>query len=485
MKRLNEESRSIAVLKTIRSKFPRHTCEKVGELKKKGDPMWTVDELLAALDDVIDQQEKIEDTVPEYPSKQPSGSSYDQSSCPTCSRSLRSPPRYHSVRSRSPTPYYSRRSSRSPTRPPQHREYHCVFCEREGHRPENCFEVRSVKQRRAIVNECGLCWLCLNQGHQCRFCSAPTCGYCGGAHHPALCFDRPRASYYRPSTSTYRPKSPRRVQFEEEACTCRRAQHCSRTPSPNLSKPRSPLSSRRQKRSPSTRRTGSILRASSAPPVSHSSICMNQQPTYSEASAELQDGHQAHEGPPSPSLCVVMCEKMSATRMPRLMVVHALTYNYRTAKDELLTILLDCGSQYSFIRASLAHHLGLTFSDTRTITTVIFGGHQRKEESSKITLKLWNKFISSIELQFWTCDVIITVPRMNNSDDVNDDDPDERVEVDVLVGMDNYWRVVDLHTNERLPSGLVLSYTRFGPVLSGSVDHPSNSTISTPTRERK
>ncbi|CAJ0588436.1 unnamed protein product [Cylicocyclus nassatus] len=51
MKRLNEESRFIAVLKTIRSKFSRHTCEKVGELKKKGDPMWTVDELLAALDD--------------------------------------------------------------------------------------------------------------------------------------------------------------------------------------------------------------------------------------------------------------------------------------------------------------------------------------------------------------------------------------------------------------------------------------------------
>ncbi|CAJ0600517.1 unnamed protein product [Cylicocyclus nassatus] len=187
MKRLNEESRSSAVLKTIRSKFPRHTCEKVGELKKKGDPMWTVDELLVALDEVIDQQETIEDTVPEYystcnsdsavrqgslsprryPTKQPSRSSYDQSSCATCSRSLRSPPGYHSVRSRSPTPYYSRRSSRSPTLPPQHQEYRCVFCEREGHRPENCFEVRSVKQRRAIVNESGLYWLCLKQGHEC------------------------------------------------------------------------------------------------------------------------------------------------------------------------------------------------------------------------------------------------------------------------------------------------------------------------------
>ncbi|VDK58644.1 unnamed protein product, partial [Cylicostephanus goldi] len=64
MKYLKEESGSTGALKLIRSKFPRRTREKVGELKKKGDPMWTVDELLTALDTVVDRLEVIEDADP-------------------------------------------------------------------------------------------------------------------------------------------------------------------------------------------------------------------------------------------------------------------------------------------------------------------------------------------------------------------------------------------------------------------------------------
>ncbi|VDN38110.1 unnamed protein product, partial [Cylicostephanus goldi] len=63
---------------------------------------------------------------------------------------------------------------------------------------------------------------------------------------------------------------------------------------------------------------------------------------------------------------------------------------------------MDSGSQYSFICTVVAKHLGLTFRNTREVTTLTFGGHQLTEES-----------------------------------------------------------------NEKLPSGLVLSHTRFGPVLSG------------------
>ncbi|CAJ0604320.1 unnamed protein product [Cylicocyclus nassatus] len=375
MKRLNEESRSIAALKTIRSKFPRHTCEKVDELKKKGDSMWTVDELLAALDDVIDQQEKIEDTVPEY---------------------------YPTYNSDSTV----RHNSPSPRRP----------------------------------------------------------------HYPALCLETPRASHpYRPSTPDYRCPSSRRVHFHEDNCTCHRPQRNSRTPSPTARNRRSPSSPKHQQRSPSTKRI-SFGRRASAPPISQSICAPTSQPTHSDVRLELLDEHQAQVGPHSPSSCATSCEEMSAAQMPRLMVVHAVTRNRIIAKVELLTVFLDS--------TSLARHLGLTFTITRTITTLTFGGHRLTEKSSEVTLTLWDQFDHPITLQLWTRDVITTVPQTNNDDDAANDYCDERVEVDVLIGIDNYWRIVDLHRNEELPSGLILSHTRFEPVLSGAA-YPEASNITT------
>ncbi|CAJ0588437.1 unnamed protein product [Cylicocyclus nassatus] len=90
-----------------------------------------------------------------------------------------------------------------------------------------------------------------------------------------------------------------------------------------------------------------------------------------------------------------------------------------------------------------------------------------------------------LQLQLWTREKITTVPRVNNSNDSATVDPGDRVEVDVLIGIDNYWRIVDLHRNEKLPSGLILSHTRFGPVLSG-LQHStvSNSLSATTTSDK-
>ncbi|CAJ0608707.1 unnamed protein product [Cylicocyclus nassatus] len=63
MKRFKEKS-STGALNMIRSKFPRRTREKVGEMKKKEDQMWTVDDLLTAFDTVIDRLQVVEDADP-------------------------------------------------------------------------------------------------------------------------------------------------------------------------------------------------------------------------------------------------------------------------------------------------------------------------------------------------------------------------------------------------------------------------------------
>ncbi|RCN36869.1 hypothetical protein ANCCAN_17244 [Ancylostoma caninum] len=64
MQKLSEHPAATGTMKVIRSKFPDRTREKVGELKRKGEPSWTVDDLLRALDTVIEQLELMEDTDP-------------------------------------------------------------------------------------------------------------------------------------------------------------------------------------------------------------------------------------------------------------------------------------------------------------------------------------------------------------------------------------------------------------------------------------
>ncbi|KAK5986002.1 hypothetical protein GCK32_005614 [Trichostrongylus colubriformis] len=60
---LNEQPGSTMTMKTIRPEFPQKTREKVGELRRRNDN-WNTEDLLSALDRVIDQFELMEDTDP-------------------------------------------------------------------------------------------------------------------------------------------------------------------------------------------------------------------------------------------------------------------------------------------------------------------------------------------------------------------------------------------------------------------------------------
>ncbi|CAJ0601072.1 unnamed protein product [Cylicocyclus nassatus] len=501
LKHLKEDSSAIGTLKIIRAKFPRRTREKIGEYKTKGDSMWTVDELLSTLDTIIDRLETVEDADPsDYhsynsqavsrqsspsPRRYPSASRNDpaftryrtSSYYPRRSSQSRTPSPY-SRHNRPPTPYYPRTTSRSPSRPRYVARYEpqCAFCYELGHSPERCRIVQDIAQRRLFVSRHKLCFLCLGQGHTYIYCNAPPCGYCGRLHHKALCMDFPRASRPRlPSgeRTTYpgpeRSYSPRRVQFQRETYGPLR-EYGSRSrasPSRNIHSD-SPSPSRRQSSFSPARRAPSARRSRSPTSAVHSATRTTELPcTTRDAQAEPPDHQQACVGSHSPSSCTSVCSQESVHQEPRLMVVHAVTKNYRTRTEELLTVFLDSGSQYSFICTSLAKHLGLPFRNTKEVTTLTFGGHQFTEESSEVTLVLWDQYNYPIELELWTRETITTVPRTNTRNDSDIVDYEDRVEVDVLIGIDNYWRVVDLHKNEKLPSGLTLSHTRFGPVLSG------------------
>ncbi|CAJ0593058.1 unnamed protein product [Cylicocyclus nassatus] len=467
MKELNEDSSSIATLRTIRSKFPWHTREKVGELKGKCDSMWTVDELLLALSTVTDRLQVVENSDPA------DHRAYNLDS--TVRQHSPSPYRYPGTSQpymRPPTPYYPRRTSRSPIRPQYTTPWkpRCAFCFRHGHASKCCMTVPDVQQRRELVNQYRLCWLCPEE---------------------ALSATLPPALYpsYPPAQFQQRSPSPRRVQFETTAHPSpSRTQYAGPRTSPSRRptlKPPSP--SRHQSRS-NSRRATLPRRSSSAFPAVQTSICtpVAHDSTQSDEPIELLDQHEASLGSHPPSSCTSVCQAACATQVPRLMVVHAITRNLKTSTNELLTVFLDSGAQYSFVCASLAYHLGLIFKNTRTVTTLTFGGHQFTEDSSEVTLTLWDQLDRPIQLQLWTRDTITTVPKANNLDETNNTYMDDRVEVDVLIGIDNYWRVVDLHRIEKLPSGLILSHTRFGPLLLGlsyPVVSEITSSATTPLKE--
>ncbi|KAL6739746.1 hypothetical protein Aduo_013165 [Ancylostoma duodenale] len=153
------------------------------------------------------------------------------------------------------------------------------------------------------------------------------------------------------------------------------------------------------------------------------------------------------------------------------MVVNELTYIYNRQADQLLTILLDSGSQHSYIRKSTACDLGLKLKNPKDITTLTFGGYRHTETSFHLSITLRDRMYEPIALNLWTREFITTVPAnstpFSNESTLPVVDVNEKSDVDVLIGIDYYWDVVDLNRNQQLPSGFVLSYTKFGPVLSG------------------
>ncbi|VDO87407.1 unnamed protein product [Heligmosomoides polygyrus] len=150
------------------------------------------------------------------------------------------------------------------------------------------------------------------------------------------------------------------------------------------------------------------------------------------------------------------------------MIVEAQTYNFNTKADELLTIFLDSGSQHSFIRKDTAKSLGLILRHPQEITAITFGGHQHTETSYEVKIRLQNPVTGTpVKLKLWTRSYITSVPEEEVKTTPRKPSTGDTADVDILIGMDYYWSVIDLNHNQKLPSGLVKSHTKLGPILSG------------------
>ncbi|EYC39802.1 hypothetical protein Y032_0640g1016 [Ancylostoma ceylanicum] len=165
---------------------------------------------------------------------------------------------------------------------------------------------------------------------------------------------------------------------------------------------------------------------------------------------------------------------------PILMIVTARIYNERIQKYEPITFFLDCGSQTSFITNSAAKHLGLCIYDPKPFTTIAFGGHRSTEPSGSAKATFKDLLGNPLTIHLRTKNVITAphkTPQLSEADrchieskgfDMPTVPAGKNVTADILIGIDYFWDIVSQEQSTCLPSGLVLTHTRFGPTVSGT-----------------
>ncbi|KAL6739972.1 hypothetical protein Aduo_013366 [Ancylostoma duodenale] len=154
----------------------------------------------------------------------------------------------------------------------------------------------------------------------------------------------------------------------------------------------------------------------------------------------------------------------SPDHQPMLMIVRAYARNPRTGSWNPVSILLDSGAQTSFITSAAVSRLSLVPHDTRTLTTVSFGGHKVTEETGLVEVELFDNSDESFAV---TLNVkgVVAAPRKAQQlhpEDLNTlrsnrIDPDsllvtQTVEPDILLGIDYFWEVLYREPPVVLPS---------------------------------
>ncbi|KHJ77203.1 hypothetical protein OESDEN_23177 [Oesophagostomum dentatum] len=130
---------------------------------------------------------------------------------------------------------------------------------------------------------------------------------------------------------------------------------------------------------------------------------------------------------------------------PTLMVVNARVRTGHPDSLHSVSLFLDCGAQTSLIANSTVQRLGLcVYNHQPLITDVLTTPHQQVKPTIEDV-----RYITSLGLD--------PPSRMSSP-----------IHTEILIGIDYFWGVISPEPSICLPSGLVLTHTRFGSVISGS-----------------
>ncbi|KAK6761401.1 hypothetical protein RB195_022458 [Necator americanus] len=163
-----------------------------------------------------------------------------------------------------------------------------------------------------------------------------------------------------------------------------------------------------------------------------------------------------------------------------LMTAEGNVWNNNTRQFEKLLFFFDTGAQKTIIREQTAREFGLPTQKTEIYTMSGIGGHTEKYQTNIVPLKISNAFGKEIHMTIQTKPIItndFSSVRLNDADKQYLQDKEicinnprvrgEHQNPQILVGLDNYYDLVNTVDTITLPSGLRIARTVFGPTVHG------------------
>ncbi|KAK6731725.1 hypothetical protein RB195_007910 [Necator americanus] len=486
LRRFEDLNKVLSIIDLVRSKFPSFIQEKLTDTEYQRGKDLDLQQVMACLDDIITARERFEITCP-------------RTEICTVGRD-----RNHNLQEEQDhNSHHSTQRRRSGTRSRSHSgpsrvtydPTRCSFCDSTFHRTSRCTEHIPASVRRKIVSVYGLCFVCLRQGHRRGSCDYSSCRTCGGRHHPLLCILS--RSGGRTYASNYRSLS-RELQDYRARYRSRRDSYPSRSPARHGSRSRDYSRGRTYHRRESSYRSRSDTRSRS--PSDHVSFRLPVRGHEHDSSPRDRRRRPYRSLSPSAHHLGVtsdseyedyvqsyvrsqLVSRPHSHSHPTLMMVKAKVLD---AQDGLQTvvILLDSGSQCSFITIAATDRLGLQVKNRKPLTLVTFGGSRTTEVLGTVEVTFVDLLDKRLTILLRTKDRLTSShrsPQLSPEDikfinDLGFDKPvcctSTFVEPDVLIGIDYLWEIVTQEASVCLPSGLVLTHTRFGTVVSGIADSP-------------
>ncbi|KAK6023881.1 hypothetical protein OSTOST_10319 [Ostertagia ostertagi] len=360
-------------------------------------------------------------------------------------------------------------------------------------RTHETLPLRCGDQKIGHLKSIGACWECFNTRHKTISCNRPDCPHCGGHHNPIICLRKSQ------TTRATQPIQTSRKRFNQRPLTLSNSNQ--RRPS-NYYKP--PRFSRFRSLTPDTialQQNRRQWRGSSLSPIRlnqeeqrrrRNSSPFNQ--TSENLNSPFRQNQQVHDLPirqrqhishplstseQSQNRSITIYSQHNAYQFPKQLFINSPTIGKQQIKPNF--------SNYnkSNIKARLMHNVYNSYPLRNTIIVNTFGGHAERKHVTCVETLLVNSQEQSIKsntytrhyntkpstiIDLQTEDKIFLEEKFPNNHAIWLQDFTIEVNPDILLGI--YYFNDILQTNEpiiRLPSGLFMTPTFFGPVISGTV----------------
>nr|CDJ97433.1 Protein of unknown function DUF1759 and Zinc finger domain containing protein [Haemonchus contortus] len=307
----------------------------------------------------------------------------------------------------------------------------CIYCKRSNHRSIECRTV-PLQERAAFLTRKQLCHNCGKPNHKAEDCRSPGCFKCGRKHHSSLC------GYNQETQNRSTPTQER------------------------TSQPRNPPLPRSQAQSSSTQRQSRLRAQGTARQVSQNVI-----------TSDREEGH----GSPEEDSQVYHVSGRKTQKTGALLLTGTTTVQGpRSAKQ--VRILMDTGSELSFIDSTLVDELELPIKGKTTLRLKTFGTESAKESQHRIVI------VNLVDIQGerHTCELLDSpmIATTRSCHELTQEDvtfikqrgfslsssPDDQSQAQILLGCDHLWEMME-GKECKLPSGMHVIDTKFGHMVSG------------------